>query len=94
MISLYEQLKQYPEGFAKAMQLAKDKNMKSSIDFILNQYKLHDEWEKMKYEDQESLIDLLGDIYSFGFFGGVSFSLDPDKYLEEENKDDKNKMEV
>ena len=86
MIALTEQLKQYPE-FAKAMQVAKDKNIDSAIKFILNRYRLQEEWNSMKYEEQEKFMDFLKDVYSFGFYDGVSFTLNPDKYLEDIKND-------
>lgn len=83
----YEQLQNYPEEFSKAMNVAKDKNINSSLEFILNKLRIMNEVNDMSDDDREGFIDLLKMVYSFGFYAGVSFTLDPDKYLEDKEND-------
>jgi len=90
-IDLYQQLSKYPEDFSKAMQIARESKQQSVINYILDYLNYKNEWDKLKIEEQSKLTELMTMLYSFGFYDGVSFSLDPDKYLEVYYKNDNKK---
>jgi len=81
-LDLYSQLSAFPEDFAKAMQIARESKQQSTINKILDYLNYKEEWDKLSFEEKSKLDELMSMLYSFGFYDGVSFSLDPDKYLD------------
>lgn len=87
MIKLEENLKRFPEEFALVMEEAKEKQLVKVISFVLKEFELQNDVKSMTEQDQSSLAKFLRQIYEFGFYSGVNFTLDPEEFM----KDDDNK---
>jgi len=88
-LDLYNQLAAFPEDFAKAVQIARESKQQTTINRILDYLHYKNEWDKLSFEEKSKLDELMVMLYSFGFYDGVSFSLDPDKYLDVNLKNNK-----
>ena len=80
-MNLEKQLKNLPEEFTIALEQAKGLQCDKTINFLLNLYNLNNEITSLNNNDKRSLIILLKHIYNYGFYGGVSFALDPVEYI-------------
>lgn len=87
MIKLEDNLKRFPSEFALVMEEAKEKQLVKVISFALKEFELQDDVKSMTDQDQSSLARFLRQIYEFGFYSGVNFTLDPEEFM----KDDDNK---
>lgn len=87
MISIIDQLKNYPEEFIKALDIVKYKNFEVFLTNALKKFNIVEEFNKMPGEDRNAAYELFKRIYVYGFYNGVSFTLDPDKYFDEAIKD-------
>lgn len=87
MISIIDQLKNYPEEFIKALDIVKYKNFEVFLTNALKKFNIVEEFNKMSGEDRNGAYELFKRIYVYGFYNGVSFTLDPDKYFDEAIKD-------
>ena len=87
MISLVDQLKDYPEEFIKALDIVKYKNFEVFLINALQKFNIVEDFNKMSPEDRNGAYELLKRIYVYGFYNGVSFTLNPDKYFDEAIKD-------
>jgi len=87
MISLIDQLKDYPEEFIKALDIVKYKNFEVFLTNALQKFNIVEDFNKMSPEDRNGAYELFKRIYVYGFYNGVSFTLNPDKYFDEAIKD-------
>lgn len=87
MISLVDQLKDYPEEFIKALDIVKYKNFEVFLINALQKFNIVEDFNKMSPEDRNGAYELFKRIYVYGFYNGVSFTLNPDKYFDEAIKD-------
>lgn len=87
MISLVDQLKDYPEEFIKALDIVKYKNFEVFLTNALQKFNIVEDFNKMSPEDRNGAYELFKRIYVYGFYNGVSFTLNPDKYFDEAIKD-------
>ena len=87
MISLVDQLKDYPEEFIKALDIVKYKNFEVFLINALQKFNIVEDFNKMSPEDRNGAYELFKRIYVYGFYNGVSFTLNPDKYFDETIKD-------
>lgn len=87
MLSLFEQLKEYPEEFIKALDIVKYKNFEIFLTDALKRFNVVEDYNKMTPEERNGAYELFKRIYVYGFYNGVSFTLNPDKYFDEAVKD-------
>ena len=89
-MTLEEQLKEFPEEFTLALERAKELQFPKVVNYGVEVFNIKDDVEKMSDEDFNSLVLFLRQIYNFGFYAGVSFTLDPESYIKNYSEDDKN----
>lgn len=82
-MTLEEQLKDLPEEFTMALEYAKDLQLTKVIDFALKTYEVKDDFDKLDDETKTIIVLFMKHIYNYGFYGGVSFAIDPDTYIED-----------
>lgn len=85
MIKLEDNLKRFPSEFALVMEEAKEKQLVKVISFALKEFELQDDVKSMTDQDQSSLARFLRQIYEFGFYSGVNFTLDPEEFMKDDN---------
>ena len=75
-MTLEEQLKEFPEEFTLALERAKELQFPKVVNYGVEVF--------------NSLVLFLRQIYNFGFYAGVSFTLDPESYIKNYSEDNKN----
>lgn len=80
-MTLEEQLKEFPEEFTLAMEKAKELQFGDVVNYALEVFDLKDDVKNMSEDDFSSLVIFLRQVYNFGFYGGVSFTLDPESFI-------------
>lgn len=83
MLKLEEQLKNLPEEFTLVMEEIKDKNFDSALSYILEKFNVSKQLEELDEETKNDFILFLKQLYIFGFYSGVSFSISPYDYVKE-----------
>lgn len=83
MLKLEEQLKQFPEEFTLIMEEIKDKNFEPSLTYILEKFNVSKQLEELDEETKNDFILFLKQLYIFGFYSGVSFSINPYDYVKD-----------
>jgi len=88
-MKLEEQLKEFPEEFTLAMEKAKELQFGNVVDYAIEVFDLKNDIDSMTDDDFRSLVIFLRQIYNFGFYGGVSFTLDPESFIKQNLPNDK-----
>ena len=89
-MTLEEQLKEFPEEFTISLERAKELQFPKVINYGIEIFNIKNDVEKMSKDDFNALILFLRQIYNFGFYAGVSFTLDPETYIKTYGENDKN----
>lgn len=88
-MTLEEQLKEFPEEFTLAMEKAKELQFSDVVNYALEVFDLKNDVTNMSEDDFKSLVIFLRQVYNFGFYGGVSFTLDPESFIKTNLPDNK-----
>jgi len=78
-----EQLEEIGPEFAIAMEKYRESHFGDIFRYLVYTFKLESELAKMNDQEQQQFIDMCKIMHNYGFYGGVSFTLDPDKEYEE-----------
>lgn len=73
-----QQLESLPGEFTMALEEYRESHYHYILNTILKQYKLDEYIKTLPIQDQQGLFNLFESLHNFGFFGGVSFTLNPD----------------
>ena len=73
-----EQLEEFGPEFAIAMEKYRETHFGDMFRFLVHSFKLEKELKSMNNNEQEEFINMCKMMHNFGFYGGVSFTLDPD----------------
>lgn len=73
-----QQLESLPGEFTMALDEYRETQYHFILDVILAKYGLAEAIQNMEIDDQQALFDIFESFHNFGFFGGVSFTLNPD----------------
>lgn len=80
--SFKEQIEELPPEFALYMEEYREEHFTDLIKLITKTFNLIEEFEKMTIEEQNRVIEIFKAFHNFGFYGGVSYTLDPQqKYI-------------
>jgi len=74
-----EQLESLGPEFGAAMEKYREGHFGDMFRYIVHIYSLENEIGRMTPDEQQQFIDICKILHNFGFYGGVSFTLDPDK---------------
>lgn len=85
-MKLDDQLKQYPEEFTLALEYAKNLQCESVIAAVLKKYGIIDEFDNMDKENKVTMAMFLRNIFIYGFYSGVNFTLDPEEFIKSNEK--------
>lgn len=83
-----DQIEELPPEFALYMEEYREEHFTDLIKLVTKEFDLIKEFEQMTLEEQNKVIELFKTFHNFGFYGGVSYTLDPQqryipKYLED-----------
>ena len=85
MIKLEDQLKNLPEEFTYIMEEIKDKNFDNILSYILEQYEIDKQFNELEDNFKADFTTFLKQLYLFGFYSGVSFTISPYDYVKDLN---------
>lgn len=85
-----EQLESVPQEFTVYMEEYREAHFIDLIAMLNREFNLSQLIEDMSEEEQDAVIKIFKTLHNFGFYGGVSYTLDPQqlyvpKYTEEAN---------
>lgn len=75
--SFKQQLEELPPEFTLFMEEYREDHFKDLIKLVTNEFDLLKEFEQMTTEEQNKVIEIFKVFHNFGFYGGVSYTLDP-----------------
>lgn len=86
-----EQLAELPPEFAIFMEQYREDHFMDLINLIDKEFNLSEELKEMTVDEQNKIVEIFKVFHNFGFYGGVSYTLDPQqryiqKYVSTENK--------
>ena len=91
-MKLEDKLKEFPDEFTLIMERAKELQFPNIVDWGLKIFGVEDDAKQMSDKEFKSFILFLRQIYNFGFYAGVNFTLDPEDYIKtytiEDNKEE------
>jgi len=73
-----QQLESLPGEFTMALDEYRETQYHYILNIILEKYGLVEYIQSLPISDQQALFDIFESLHNFGFFGGVSFTLNPD----------------
>lgn len=90
-----QQLESLPGEFTMALEEYREAHYHYILNLLLHYYKLDEYIPTLPIEDQQGLFTLFESLHNYGFFGGVSFTLNPDvKFKDVANTDIISAMEA
>ena len=85
-MSFKEQLSRFPPEFATLMEQYKLYDFDVSLNYILDNNDLVSEFNNIEETTKKEFVGFLKTLFAFGFYSGVRFTLDPEKFeYEKEN---------
>lgn len=76
--SFSSQLSKLPSEFSLEMEKQKQDRFEDVLKTLVKVYNIEDEFDKSNETERNNLISIFKAFHDFGFYGGVSFTLDPD----------------
>lgn len=85
-----EQIEELPPEFTLYMEEYREDHFKDLIRLAYKEFDLEKEFNLMTVEEQNKVVEVFKVFHNFGFYGGVSYTLDPQqryvpKYSKEAN---------
>ncbi len=85
-----EQIEELPEEFLIALEEYKEAHFVDTVAYALSLLGENNDFSKLSDQEKDGLLEIFRVLHHYGFYGGVSFTLDPDQeYVSPNQKNQK-----
>lgn len=81
-------LDNYPIEFTKLVEHMKTKEFRPSVEYILNQLGIAQEFNNLPSDFKHGFEELMSQLFSFGFYSGFNFAMDPEGFANRFKEED------